>query len=564
MSGLEVAGVVLGAIPLVISALEHYGDGIRTMKNMRNYAIVFDDYSTQLDASIGIYTNTCYELLGPLNLPDSQMKALLSERRAEAWADKDLQVALKSRLGDNHHRYASLQNKLNKRIVLFCEKLKLGRNGEPPWISGDGTVDEKARKKFFKSFWLKTRGGFNTEKYGSLLADIDRDIEKLSKLTSGAIQLEPIKTEKRNRSQSAYWQNIRDQAQRLFDSLSSRFSPCSCTHPHQANLRLDIRRSQGVDNATRFAFLLTFEKTLPSGLSPPWDWRDIEIECSQPTSVTVGSLQVETPGKKTARFAPAITVSPSSQPPNTRSPSPGLTKIIDSLCRALSVAHQQDGCLGVLEDDTCQHHVYSVTGPGSEALISEATSMNDIINAAQNIVPRQKCMLALTLASSVLQLHDTPWLPRAWETKDIFFLKTHSGSMIPSQFYVSQTFTSASQVAAAAKRRRLVNNETVFALGVALLELAHGAPILSFKEPGDLNEDGKEDSMTEVTIASRLARQLNSYESENYARAVLRCITCTFDTFASDFTDQEFREAFFQAVVVPLQEDYEHATGKKL
>lgn len=28
MSGLEVAGVVLGAIPLVISALEHYGDGV--------------------------------------------------------------------------------------------------------------------------------------------------------------------------------------------------------------------------------------------------------------------------------------------------------------------------------------------------------------------------------------------------------------------------------------------------------------------------------------------------------------------------------------------------------
>lgn len=28
MSGFEVAGVVLGAIPLVISALEHYGDGV--------------------------------------------------------------------------------------------------------------------------------------------------------------------------------------------------------------------------------------------------------------------------------------------------------------------------------------------------------------------------------------------------------------------------------------------------------------------------------------------------------------------------------------------------------
>jgi hypothetical protein len=28
MAGLEIAGVVLGSIPLIISALEHYSDGV--------------------------------------------------------------------------------------------------------------------------------------------------------------------------------------------------------------------------------------------------------------------------------------------------------------------------------------------------------------------------------------------------------------------------------------------------------------------------------------------------------------------------------------------------------
>lgn len=479
------------------------------------------------------------------------MTALLSERRAEAWSDAGLQAALKVRLGENHHRYASLQDKLNKRILLFCEKLKLEKSGQPPWIASDGTIDQKARKKFFKSFWLKTRGGFNTEKYGALLADIDRDIEKLSKLTNGAIQLEPVKTEKKNKLQSAYWQNIRDQAQRLFDSLSSRFSPCACMHPHQANLRLDIRKDRGTEeDVIRFAFLLTFQKCSQPASSPPWDWRDIEIESSQQAGTA-----------KTVHFAPYITVSSSSRPLISHSPSSGLTAKIDSLCRALLAARQQDCCLGVLEDEAWQHYVYSVTGPASKAQISETVSLNDIIHGTKRIAPRQKCTLALTLASSILQLHDTPWLPRAWETKDIFFLKNHGGNVIPSQFYVSQTFTSASQVAAAAKRRRLVKNEMVFALGVALLELSYGASIISFKEPEDLNEDGREDSMTEVSIATRLARELNNYESENYARAVLRCITCMFDTFAFDFDDREFREAFYQAVVVPLLEDYGHATG---
>lgn len=494
------------------------------------------------------------------------MTALLSERQAEAWSDTDLQTALKVRLGENYNRYAALQDKLNRRILLFCEKLKLEKNGQPPWIAPDGTVDEKARKKFFKSFWLKTRGGFNTEKYGALLADVDRDIEKLSKLTNGAIQLEPVKTEKKNKLQCVYWQNIRDQAQRLFDSLSSRLSPCVCTHPHQANLRLDIREDRDAkEDTTRFAFLLTFEKRSEPTSSPPWVWRDVEIQPSQllSTAIAVTTPQVQTSGKKKAHFTPSLTVSSYSQFPTSRSPSPGLAVKIDSLCRSLVAAYQQDCYLGVLKDEAWQHHVYSFHGPGFKSQISETVSLSDIIYGAKRIAPRQKCLLALTLASSVLQLHDTPWLPCTWETKDIMFLKDHGGKPIPSQFYVSQTFTSASQVAAVAKRRRLVKNETVFALGVALLELAHGASILSFKEPDDLNEDGKEDETTEVSIATRLARELNNYESENYARAVLRCITCTFDTFVFGFDKWEFREAFYQAVIVPLQEDYGHLTGGK-
>lgn len=153
---------------------------------------------------------------------------------------------------------------------------------KPPWLDQNSSVDEALRKKFFKSPRLKIRGGFNTDKYAELLADIDRDIDKISRLTRGTIELEPLRTEKKNRLQSVYWQNIRDQAQRLFESLSSRFSPCDCTHPHKANLRLDVRKSRSGDNTTaRFAFLLTFEKSVCGPTAIPWNWRDIEIECSQ-------------------------------------------------------------------------------------------------------------------------------------------------------------------------------------------------------------------------------------------------------------------------------------------
>tara|TARA_R110002003_G_scaffold115_9_gene10018 strand:- start:6311 stop:7255 length:945 start_codon:yes stop_codon:yes gene_type:complete len=303
------------------------------------------------------------------------MTALLIERKAEAWKDVDLRAALQVRLGEHHQRYERLQNKLHERIVVFCQKLELQQDGKPHWIASDGTINEKERKKFFKKLSRNTRGGLNAEQYRDLLIDIDRDIHKLQELTNGAIRLEPIKIEKKNKLQSAYWQNVRDQAQRLYDSLSSRFLPCACQHCHQANLRLDIRRDSNADeDAARFAFLLTFEKRSQPAPSPPWDWRDIEIKSSQltTTSAATTASQVSTPGKKNARFATPAIGSVASQPTPSRSPSPGLAAKIDSLCRVLVAAHQQDHCLGVLEDQDWQHHVFSVAGPASTSYAAEA------------------------------------------------------------------------------------------------------------------------------------------------------------------------------------------------
>jgi hypothetical protein len=129
--------------------------------------------------------------------------------------------------------------------------------------------------------------------------------------------------------------------------------------------------------------------------------------------------------------------------------------------------------------------------------------------------------------------------------------------------YVSLTFASPSglQNPNSTKRRRCVKNELVFALGVALLELSWGKPLLSLKAPEDLNDQGNEDSMTEFSIATRLADSIHNRELPNYAKAVVRCIHCNFDTFTYDFDDKDFRERFYEGVVLPLQEDYEYATG---
>jgi hypothetical protein len=98
------------------------------MKTMRDFECVFDDFHTQLETSVAIYMNSCYQLLGPLNLPDDQLSELLGHPKKEAWSDPNLRAALENRLGNNYKVYVSAVEKLNKRISLFCRKLKLDDN----------------------------------------------------------------------------------------------------------------------------------------------------------------------------------------------------------------------------------------------------------------------------------------------------------------------------------------------------------------------------------------------------------------------------------------------------
>jgi len=123
--------------------------------------------------------------------------------------------------------------------------------------------------------------------------------------------------------------------------------------------------------------------------------------------------------------------------------------------------------------------------------------------------------LEFTLASAVLQLYKTPWLSTAWTSNDILMLRAATGDALLSDFSISRTFGPTTTSIAIEKRRCCVKNELVFSLGVALLELSYRQPLLSLKTSDDLNEQGMEDSMTELSIATRLAYRIHGREMEN-------------------------------------------------
>lgn len=253
--------------------------------------------------------------------------------------------------------------------------------------------------------------------------------------------------------------------------------------------------------------------------------------------------------------------------------------IIADLCHTLKNMQtdlHHERCLGCLVDQnsslgvytTRQHHVTPQSQPitmtlddllkskiHSESASTGLTPNMETKRSVPNLTKKNRLRLAVTLASTALQLHTTPWLQKRWGKKDILF---HDGSA--EHPFVSQRFPQAANGAEVANNTPAkiswtpVRNESIFNLGVLLLELSYGKSLDTFKSPDD------PPMFAEYAIASRLVDNLAEEESSGYVDATRACIFCDFGNKVKTPTldNEAFRQAVYDDVFVPLEDDWKH------
>lgn len=84
MSWLEAVSVVLGGIPLIISALEHYGDGVSAVQRWRKYKRELKSIARSLKTERVRIHNICENLLVSLVLP-SQTQSMTHKPLGILW-----------------------------------------------------------------------------------------------------------------------------------------------------------------------------------------------------------------------------------------------------------------------------------------------------------------------------------------------------------------------------------------------------------------------------------------------------------------------------------------------
>lgn len=131
MAGIEVAGIVLGAIPLVISGLEHYAEGVSTIRIMFNAPSEFKSLSRRLRVEQKIFKNSI-ELLLHDCISDDQLLANLMSDTADSklWSDPDVERALRQKLQSSYSVYLDTMTSLETTLMEFRNRLKLSDDGK--------------------------------------------------------------------------------------------------------------------------------------------------------------------------------------------------------------------------------------------------------------------------------------------------------------------------------------------------------------------------------------------------------------------------------------------------
>lgn len=145
MSGVEVAGLVLGALPLLISAIgrssepgksaatneptESYNDGLDPLKSFMRWERELPQYIRKLRNEHVHYAQTIRQLLEPITT-EFELAEMLAESSGKLWKDKTMVSKLEDKLQESYEAYQSTIADIERIMKKIASKLDMERAAE--------------------------------------------------------------------------------------------------------------------------------------------------------------------------------------------------------------------------------------------------------------------------------------------------------------------------------------------------------------------------------------------------------------------------------------------------
>ncbi|KAI0532831.1 hypothetical protein GGR58DRAFT_517408 [Xylaria digitata] len=505
MSGFEIAGIVLGALPLVISALNSYSDGISTLKRWRRYNRELRSIVRTLETESVKLQNVCEKLLIGI-VPEPQIEEMVRDPFGDLWRSRETERRIRFRLWKG---FASFKETLIE-IKGAIDEIKT-------------RIDSQNEKK--ASELKRAMFTLNRFQYLDLMSTIKEGVANLENLTDRNIELEPAR---RVRFQGKLFTHLRSMSRGIYHAVESSLG-CNCRH--DISLRLEKRSAKFISTDDDDAILNDLKER---------KWEEILVKAARAT---------ESP--KCWPEAP----NPSTQPKNRsvgfsswHQPTGAITKPGDG--HHQFYASPETDCsphIGTIADQS-RDNTRKYTVDPIPVLQYEDTRNWPVISLKEVLQQKNK------------SLHGSPWLAGAISSHDIFFILKRDFPMYDQPFLMKKLPGDRSPCLNETLNGNpgfpLMRNPTLLALGVILIELILGQTIDSLRTPHEESFTASGLLLNYLTC-KRLIDQVGM-ASSNYATAILRCLDGELHNNQQTLESEDFSHEIYSGVVALLEKDLEY------
>ncbi|KAF5606861.1 uncharacterized protein FSUBG_5697 [Fusarium subglutinans] len=564
MSGLEIAGLILGAIPVAIETLKTGSQVMAIFQRSRRYENELERLVNKLENERVRLEDVCEKVLIDL-APHSRIDHLIKSPDRMFNDDPELKAKLRRRLWKGSELFDQTLKDINSAMNEAINRVNLQ-------IQDESNIRRSLKHSFLDD----------------LLSRINEGVSILEQLVDRSIQLEPARN---RRFQGIFLFCIRNLACELACALRASFH---CTCRHQICLQLERRSPDMVpgdteDEAAKYiGFHLALSYIGPSikpdiVSSRDTMWSDVFAKpspISRPEALTITIQPKPKDHMKVSRenSSPIYSrylSSPMNGSAKLQANSFELKSVVNhpqrssrtvDLCNSITrpIKSSTETSYGMIFDastpESYAYHVSSVILSKYRARCGRTmTSLNEVLgqNRRHMILSEQdRLKLAAVISSNLLQLHGSPWMPKVIRSQDIYLIQSEDDP-ICDRFFVMQTLPNKTGPCIEENTElSSMRNQALFYLGVLLIELAFGKSLELLRSERDKSSTGSQ-FFTDYRTAKRLIDQVKSFIGPSYGSAVSRCIDGEFHGRGVGLEDQDLSHDVYAGVVALLEKELE-------
>ncbi|RPA85648.1 hypothetical protein BJ508DRAFT_411662 [Ascobolus immersus RN42] len=575
MSGFEVAGLILGGIPLLLEALDRYKELYRGTKSWLRFRSSFRKYHQEVTIQLTSFSENLEELLESIVCSDYELQLLLDNPGGSPWEDPRIEDKLRQLLPRSYESYMSLIADVNEIIAKIEDDLEMV-DGKIAWNEEPlKAVRSKLEKKLVRAF----RNSSRLER----VQELEKKNTQLGGILKAALRLSGPRKARKTVSGPKFLQIARESAL----SIHSLFTQCwECkvvTHRHSAKLFLENYGSSSpssnrastaplllsmcfVDENDEFGLTAKITEISKDCSGLPESCRDAVTEKKvaetketvliRPTVTTTSTVSVlSRRPKKSVKFL-SESVVPSVQAAR--------SKVIRALCESIRFRDITVDCCGYLVRPNVGYASLSAVEEQTVPQIAPGKQVTLLaILAAENSDARcsmtklQRLELAVKISAALMYFHGTPWIEGCLKNYDIAFPVSDSEatSVVFEKPYVSHCFPPPAAITRSTNKRTEEQvRQSLRSLAFILLELCFGRSLLSKDEPFEEQTIGNQFDLI-LKWQDKAGEELG----KKYAEAVKRCIYPDSDFVSScsraeSAGDEVFQQGVYSWVFRPLED----------